>query len=445
MERTRVDDVRSVPHDISAEEAVIGSLLLDDACFADVRYLTPGDFFSDTMATVFDVCKTLALRHTAVDAITVAQELDRRGKLEATGGAANLSRLIAATPTSLDAAYYAGIVHKLAVARALIIAGKEIGRIGSEPDLDIEDSIKKADNLLQGVRQSAVTGKLELVTPEMMADSMMGLLEHPQTSLRYGFHDIDEMTTGIYPQDYVVIGARPSVGKTELMLEMSDIMATKQQKYVLFASTEMGRNPVLERHFSRNTHISVRELRKMQLNEEEERAFMAAVGDLSETHIYYLFGRRSSDSIWDNARMMKETIGLDCIFVDYLQLLSDCFRGGRDNHATMVGMVSHNLKGISTELNVPVVVASQLSRDVERRDNKRPMLSDLRESGDIEQDADVVLLLHREELYSTAMPDDKGRLEVMMAKHRQLGMGTKPAVLQWIPDQYRYGDAYEGT
>jgi replicative DNA helicase len=225
------------------------------------------------------------------------------------------------------------------------------------------------------------------------------------------------------------------------MLTIADNIARTGKK-VLFASTEMGITPVLERHIAKTLRISVRNFRRreFQLDADMEKKFFSGSGELESIPVYYLFGSRSSESIWQNARKMQEQYGLDAIFVDYLQLLTDC-RRGKDNHAVQVGLVSHNLKDITKDLNVPVVVASQLNRLLEYRESKRPMLADLRESGDIEQDADVVFLLHRPELYPECPAGDRGVLEMMMAKNRQLGTAESPVRLQWIPEQYRYGNA----
>lgn len=430
--------------DIDAEEGVNGSLLIDSDAFNEVKFLTPGDFASEQNSLVFQAAVTLHGRGDAIDQITVATELERTGKLTMAGGAAYLSHLISSVPTSLDIGHYANIVHRLSVSRSLIAAASQIAAIGYEALPDAEDSVKRAAATINAVKKRASVQKFDIVTPEAMGKVMLDMLENGQPSLSWGYSDLDELTIGIYAQDYVVFGSRPSVGKTELMLGIAENVGRAGKK-ALFASTEMGINPVIERYIAKQLQISVRDFRrrKMQkeLGEDLESLFIKASGAITEIPVYYLFGRRSSDSIWENARKMQELYGLDCIFVDYLQLLTDCYRGGRDNHSVQVGQVSHNLKAITQDLNVPVIVASQLNRDVERRDNKRPMLADLRESGDIEQDADVVFLLHRPGLYKGYMITDKGKLEIMMAKNRQLGMADHIIRLQWLAEKYRYGNA----
>ena len=439
-----MESTRLVPHNIEAEEGVTGSLLIDGECLNEVTFLQPSDFFSETNRIIFKACRDIDARNTAIDQITVAEELERQGNLQIAGGAAYLSHLISSTPTSLDIGHYANIVHRLSLSRALISAASQIAMLGYDAAPDIENGIKQAGVIIETVKKRAGNNKLEITTPAMMSSKMLDILQHGAPSLSWGFIDLDAVTTGIYAQDYIVIGARPSVGKTEMMIETAENIGRTGKK-VLFASTEMGINPVLERYIAKQLQMSIRELRKRELqpelNEDVEQHYMAASVRLSELPVYYLFGKRSSDSIAMNARKMQELYGLDCIFVDYLQLLTDCYRGGRDNHSVQVGQVSHNLKAITSDLNVPVIVASQLNRLVEYRENKRPMLADLRESGDIEQDADVVFLLHRPELYSDYEITDKGKLEIMMAKNRQLGMAEHPVKLQWIPDRYKYGNA----
>jgi replicative DNA helicase len=208
----------------------------------------------------------------------------------------------------------------------------------------------------------------------------------------------------------------------------------------------MPMNPVVERYISRVLSISVRQFRERktgEMDEATEKRYLEYAGQLENLPVYYLFGKRSSDSIWENARKMQEKYGLDAIFVDYLQLLTDCNRG-KENHSVAVGIVSHNLKAMGQSLNVPVIVASQLNRSIEHRDDKRPMLFDLRESGDIEQDADVVFLLNRPELYPDeyghVADEDRGVLEIIMAKNRQLGTDTNIVKLQWVADKYHYAD-----
>ncbi len=431
-----MSEAQQVPFNIDAEEAVNGSLLIDGECLKEVQFLKPSDFFSSQNRLIFTACLECAKRYEAINIITVASELDRTRKLKDAGGAAYLSHLSGMVPTSLDAPYYAGIVHRLSIARGLINSASQIAAIGYEASPDTEGALSRATAILDTVKKEAGAMKSELVTPDMMGEKMLDMLNDGQSSISWGFADLDEVTTGIYPQDYIVIGARPSVGKTELQIEVAEKMAG-QKKTVLFASTEMHINPVLERYIARALKISIRDLRKRVFDLEQQDKFMKAADAITGIPIYYLFGKRSSENIWMNARKMKEQYGLDAVFVDYLQLLTDCNKG-KDNHAVQVGLVSHTLKAISQDLNVPVIVASQLNRLVEYREVKRPMLADLRESGDIEQDADVVFLLHRPELYPGFNAADKGVLELMMAKHRQLGQAEAPVKLQWVPQNHCY-------
>lgn len=440
---------RLPPYSMESEEGVTGSMLIGGN-FTEIKFLKPGDFYSDQNRLIFQACFDVFKRDEAIDQITVTEELHRTGKLEEAGGAAYLSHLIANTPTSLDAPYYANIVHRLSIARQLIQSSSQIASLGYDADTDVDSVLKKAFDILDGVRKGANVNKFEVVTPAEMSTAMLDLLNKGQESLSWGFIDLDKITTGIYPQDYVIIGARPSVGKTQIMLEVAENIAMCGKK-VLFVSTEMPMNPVIERHISRTLGISVRSFRERKispdnpLDEKTEKDYVTKAGLLNDIPIYYLFGKRSSDSIFENAQKMKEKYGLDAIFVDYLQLLTDCNKG-RDNHSVAVGVVSHNLKSIGQSLNVPIVVASQLNRSLESRVDKRPMLSDLRESGDIEQDADVVFLLNRPELYpdenGQVAAADKGVLELIMAKNRQLGTGESIVKLEWRPDAFRYGNKY---
>ncbi len=262
-----------------------------------------------------------------------------------------------------------------------------------------------------------------------MAVTMLDIFQQGEPFLKWALYDLDEITTGIYQQDYIIVAGRPSMGKTELLLSVAENVE-KQGKKVLVASGEMGKNPILERYASKQLKMSVRDFRKRQITLDQEAQYMEAVGNLSQCSIYYLFGNRTSDNVWSQATKMKESIGMDILFIDYLQLLRDCWERG-ESKATAVGRVSANIRAMTADLNVPVIVASQLNRAVEYRDDKVPPLSALRESGNLEQDADVVLMVHRPDQYRNETETQPGQTEIYMAKNRQLGYSPKPVILQW--------------
>jgi replicative DNA helicase len=430
-------ETRLPPNQRDAEESVIGSLLIDASCLSKVSFLKPDDFFSECRS-IYEVCVQLNERHEKINQITVAIELNRQGKLVSSGGSAYLSTLIANTPTSLDAEHYANIVHRMSVSRRIISAASSISELGYSESPDTDGMIKQARDILSKVEAQAGIRKLDIVTPHEMGNAMLNMLQVGTPSLRWGFKELDRVTMGLYPGDYILIGARPSTGKTQLMLNAAKNIALCG-KSVLFASTEMGMGPVIERYIAEQLGISVRQLRDRSFTLEQEERFMEASGTLSQLPVYYLYGSRSSDSIWRQASKMQEIYGLDVVFIDYLQLLDDCYEGG-DSQNVRVSKVSKNIKSMQNDLGVPVVVASQLSRGLENRDDKAPKLQDLRDSGSLEQDADTVLLLHRPEFYVKDMERErlKGTLEILMAKNRQLGTDINFCKLKWIEAEHRY-------
>jgi len=428
---------RLPPHDQDAEEAVIGSLLIDGSAIRLVaESLKPSDFYHEQNRWIYQACLSIHERREAINQITVAQELSRQGKLKDCGGAAHLSYLISICPTSLDIEHYAAIVRRLSSCRQMIALGGTLASLGYEAAPDTNEMIDKGFGLFDQYRKENTSFE-ELITPYQAAGEVIGLISkynEPGHAMSWGFRDLDDITTGIYPE-FVIVGARPSVGKTQIMKDIAENVAT-QGKTVLFASAEMSISALMERKIARELGISVKEIRRHGIPEEHMDRVVELSGQVSESQIYYLPRGVSSRDIYNQAKRMKETIGLDILFVDYLQFLNDCWATGRENQNVRVGEVCKRLKSIVNDLEIPVIVASQLSRSLEHRaeDSRKPNLADLRDSGNIEQDADVVFLLWRD-------PDDDRILEVKMAKNRQLG--DAPAIkLIWLPDRHRYGDIY---
>jgi len=427
------------PHNIDAEESVIGSLLIDGGCIRLLN-LSSADFYSGRNSFIYSACQNLRVRQEGINQITIAQELNRIGKLESSGGAAYLSHLISICPTSLDAEHYAGIVKALSVNRQMIKLAGEISTLGYSEDTDSRKLISQMNTLSQDFTRNHLKFD-NLVNPRQAGGKVFDLIEKynkPNHSLSYGFRDIDEITSGISvtSPEYIVIGARPSVGKTEFMLEVALHLA-KQDKSILFASVEMKAEGLLERQTAQALRISVKELRRSGVPEKLTGDVSDLAARISEQKIYYLERGSTSQDIYNEASKLKDTVGLDIVFVDYLQHLEDCWSENKDSQVTRVGRASRKLVSIKKDLGVPVIAASQLSRASEIRTDKFPVLSDLRESGNIEQDADVVFLLHR-----AKDADDNGNpliLQVGMAKNRQLGW-AKTQKLMWLEDKFRYGD-----
>lgn len=432
------------PHDLDAEEAVVSSLLIDGAAIRLVRdSLKPDDFYSEIPRLIYTACLNLDKGGEAINQITVAQQLTQQGNLELCGGAAYLSHLISMCPTSLDIESYARVVVELSTRHQLINAGREIAGLGYQGKSDLVTDLDTATEVVDKVRRKAKFMKSDIIDPRIVGDSLLGFLNdvrENKTAMSWGFLDIDKITTGIYPQEYIIIGGRPGMGKTQLVLQIAQNLAN-QGKVGLFVSLEMGLRAILEREIAMGCGISILELRRREIADDKRQDIADLAGEVSERPLYYLTQDRTSAEVAAEARWLKGNRGLDFLMLDYIQLLRDC-RGTLSSHMTthhLISNASKTLKAIARELDIPVVVCSQLNREVESREKKRPRLSDLKESGSLEEDADVVFLLYRDELYNSKT-EDKGVMEARMAKNRQLGQ-AKAIKLQWLKDGHRYANS----
>ena len=422
------------PHDIDAEEAVIGSLLIDGtAIYKIATFLNQQDFYSEQNMWMYGACLSLYQRNEAINQITVAQELDRQGKLEACGGAANLSHLIANCPTSLDIEHYAQIVYRLSVMRHLINAAGEIAAIGHEADPDVDASLNRAESALFRLRRGQsprdfihIRQVLDKYFETPPAPEVAGYPE-PISQVLTGFTKVDEFLGGFQPSDLIIIAGRPSMGKTSFALSITRNIAVEQKACVALFSMEMAREPLVLRLLSSESGIDSRRVRLgLHLNEDEEERIMEATGRLSEAPIYI------DDSpqlrvveMRSKARRLHYERGINLIITDYLQLMQGDGRG--ENRVQEISYISRSLKALARELNVPVLAVSQLSRAVEWRASHRPQLHDLRESGSLEQDADLVMFIYRDDYYYTKeewrnqYPDKdypQGIANIIIAKHR---------------------------
>jgi len=423
------------PHDIDAEEAVIGSLLIDGAAIYKIAtFLQQEDFYHEQSQWIYGACLSLYEHDEAINQITVAQELARQEKLEACGGAACLSRLISNCPTSLDIEHYARIVFRLSIMRRLITAARQIAAIGYQADPDVDASLSRAEDVLFRLRhgqsprdfvhiRQVLDKYFETAAPAPEAEG------YPKELISYvlsSFTGLDEFLGGFQRSDLIIIAGRPSMGKTSLALTIARNAAVEQGACVALFSLEMAREPLVLRMLASESGVNSRRLRLGLPNEEEEKRIMEATGCLSEAPIYI------DDSpqlrvveMRSKARRLHYERGINLIIVDYLQLMQGDGRG--ESRVQEISFISRSLKALARELDVPVLAVSQLSRAVEWRALHIPQLSDLRESGTIEQDADVVLFIYRDEYYYTVdewqnlHPDkDYPRqiADIIIAKHR---------------------------
>jgi replicative DNA helicase len=430
-----VNDVRLPPNNNDAEESVIGSLLIDGtAIFQIADFLQPADFYYEQNRWLYEAAVALYQRDEAINQVTLAQELSRRGRLESCGGAARLSYLVSVCPTSLDIEHYARIVYRLSVMRQLISAGDRIASIGYESGPDVEDSMARAEGLLFKLRRGQGTGDLTHI--RQVLDKYFE--ETPATTgekaerLPYvlsSFAGLDEFLGGFQRSDLVIVAGRPSMGKTSLALNIARNAAVEHRACVALFSLEMARDSLVLRLLSSESGVNSRRVKFGQHTEDEERRVIEATGVLSEAPIYLddtpmlRMGEMRSKAL----RLNYER-GIDMVIIDYLQLMQGESTGRGENRVQEISYICRSLKALARELNAPVLAVSQLSRAVEWRASHEPQLSDLRESGSIEQDADVVLFIYRDEYYFkseeewvAAHPDreyPREEADVIIAKHR---------------------------
>jgi len=399
--------------DIDAEKAVLGSVVIDGYVFKNVSFLKPQDFSLPDHQVIWSAMSDMARDNTPIDYITLGNYMD---KLKSHPPHTYLNELSMAVPTSLDAEHYARIV-------------KEHSRHNQ--------AIKYAEqgdyvSLEKVLKDTATASKL--FTGSDIADDMISLQSiEAYRPIPYGYEQLDASTTGMHKGSLIVVGARPSMGKSQLLLEIW-LHALSIGKRALFISLEMSRVFVAERLLAIMGGIGTKDLRTGQLNMDKIGAIADASGRVSEYDLGLICSASSTSDIRATVSKMG---GVDLVLVDYLQMLKDCSDSSKgDNPTQRVGYASKQLKSISLEYDIPLVIASQLSRAVEARADKHPMLSDLRDSGEIEQDADVVLLLYREDYYSN---NNAGTLEIARAKDRQMGAG-RPVTLYWDASKFRYNN-----
>ncbi len=433
---------RLPPHDLEAEEAVIAALMIDsDAFLAVYPILKPADFFREKNGWVYEACISLWNRDEAINQITVAHELAQKDRLQDAGGQAYLADTIRHLPTSLGAEFYARIVKRDATYRGLIHASTAIMQMAYEAPAEVEQVFSRAEDLLQRLRGGESFRDFvhirELLSSYLDQDAEE--IERQELSaIRTGYNDLDMLLTGLKRSDLVIIGARPSVGKSSFALGIARNAAVNQHANVGFFSLEMSGEQLAIRLLSAESGVDASRLRLGQNTEPEERRIIAASGTLSEANIWFDDSPvlTAAEVRAKARRLAGEAKRLDLIIIDYLQLMQGEGTYGRENRVQEISFISRTLKNLARELDVPILALAQLSRAIENRHPRTPMLSDLRDSGSIEQDADIVMFLSREELYVTPeqwaeqhpdLPESaypRGVAEVIIAKHRNGPTGT---------------------
>ncbi len=431
---------RIPPHNLEAEESLLGAMLLSrDAIASAMEICKPEDFYKQSHGHIFTAITSLFSQGEPADWVTVTEELRRRDLLESIGDPSVFVSLQANTPSIGNAEHYAKIIEEHALLRRLVSVAAEINELGYSLPEDVSEVLDKAESLVFDVAQRRVTDSM---TPlrDLLGDSLDHLEQlfsrgESITGLATGYVDLDEQLAGLQPSNLVVVGARPAMGKTAFALGMVAHAGIRLNKPVLLFSLEMSHLELTQRLLSSEAKVDANRMRTGKLHEADWSKIGNAISRMSEAPIF--IDDNPNLTVMDiraRARRLKSREGLSLVVIDYLQLMTG--RHGAENRQVEVSEISRGLKILARELEVPVVALSQLSRGLEQRQDKRPMLADLRESGSIEQDSDVVLFLYRDEVYTPDSTENRGKAEVITAKHRNGPTGVTQ--LAFIGHQARF-------
>ena len=445
------DNVRSMPvpvsakvppHNIEAEASLLGAMLLTvDAIIDATQIVEAAHFYKPVHQSIFTAITALYAQGEAVDVITVNDELKRAGLDDSVAGTGALMSLSAGTPAATNASHYARIVYEHAILRSLITTAHEIAEIGYSQPEDVQQAVDEAETMVFNVAQGRVTDSMAFMHDLLgeTLDDIEQLYDRGDaiTGTPTGFIDLDEITAGLQPSNLVVVGARPAMGKTSFALNLVAHAAMVEQRPVLLFSLEMSKLEISKRMLCSEAKVDATSIRNGRLKDDDWTKLAQAMGRLGKAQLW--IDDDPNITVMDiraKSRRLKSKVGdMGMVVVDYLQLMSG--RASAENRQVEISEISRGLKILARELECPVIALSQLSRGLEQRTDKRPMLADLRESGAIEQDADIVMFLYRDEVYN---PDsaDKGQAEVLIAKHRAGPTGV--VRLAWLGHQTRFAN-----
>jgi len=430
-----VDQLRIPPHSIEAEQSVLGGLLLDNQAWDRMGdLLVEGDFYRDEHRRIFRQIRNLLERAKPADVVTVAEALDGAGEADQTGGLAYLGELAANTPSAANIRRYAEIVRERSVLRKLVATADEIASDALNPmGREAETLLDEAERKIFQIAESGAGHNEGFVHINPLLTQVVEKIQelhdrdNPSdiTGVPSGFADLDQKTSGMQPGDLITVAGRPSMGKTAFALNVAENVAVETGLPVGVFSMEMGGAQLAMRMLASIGRLNSQSLRTGRMNDDEWSKLSFALGKLHEAPLYIdETGGLSPANLRARARRLARQYGgkLGLLVIDYIQLMSGNRPG--ENRATEVSEISRAIKSLAKELHVPIIALSQLSRKVEERTDKRPMMSDLRESGAIEQDADVILMMYRDEYYNRDNPDNKGLAEVIIGKQRNGPTGT---------------------
>lgn len=419
---------RMPPQNIEAEQAVLGAIFLEPSSLTSAsEILIPEDFYRAAHQKIFNVMLKLVDLGKAVDLITVSEELAVSNLLEDIGGVTYLSELAGSVPTAANIEYYARIVEEKSLLRRLIRTATGIAQDGYSREDEVETLLGEAEKKILEVSQRKNVGGFQNIKDVLVRTydniELLNSRVGEVTGVPTGFSELDRITAGFQRNDLIIVGARPSMGKTAFALNISQNVATKTDENVAIFSLEMGAEQLVMRMLCAEGNIDAQRLRTGSLTDEDWGKLTMAMGSLSNAGIFIDdTPSLRVNEIRSKARRLKQEQGLGMIIIDYLQLILGSGRSG-DNRQQEVSEISRSLKALARELEIPVIALSQLSRGVEQRQDKRPMMSDIRESGSIEQDADVVAFLYRDDYYDKES-EDKNIIEIIIAKQRNGPTGT---------------------
>ncbi|MQA93078.1 MAG: replicative DNA helicase [Streptosporangiales bacterium] len=424
---------RTPPHDVMAEQCVLGGMLLSkDAISEVVEVLRSSDFYRPAHQVIYDVAIDLYAKGEPADAVTVAAELTKRNEINRVGGAPYLHTLISSVPTAANAGYYARIVEERAILRRLVEVGTRIAQLGYTPDGEVDELVDQAQAEVYAVTEKRTADDYVLLSDIMHGtfDELEAIASHDgaMTGVPTGFSDLDGLTNGLHPGQMVIIAARPAVGKSTLALDFARAASIKNGLTSVIFSLEMGRNEITMRLLSAEARVPLHTMRSGTMTDDDWTRLARRMGEVAEAPLFIDDSpNMSMMEIRAKCRRLKQQHDLKLIIVDYLQLMSSPRR--LESRQQEVSEMSRALKLLAKELDVPVVALSQLNRGPEQRTDKKPQISDLRESGSLEQDADMVILLYREDVFEKESPR-AGEADLIVAKHRNGPTATVTVAFQ---------------
>lgn len=441
MAKSREPTGKIPPQNLDAEKSLLGAVLIDDEVLANISdRLKPNDFYDKRHAAVYGAMYRLYEHHKPIDLLTLSDEMAKKGELENVGGSAYLTELTNYVPTAAHAETYAEMIAQKAVRRRLIKASSDIAELGFDEDKNIQELLEKAEAELFSVSDTNV--KQDLVSLEQILTESFDRIEELHRDkgklrgLTTGWRDLDKMTAGLQRSDLIVLAARPAMGKSTLVSNLAYSLASREKQAVLFFSLEMSKEQLTDRMLAEAAGVDAWKIRTGDLSDGDFEKLSSAMGEMAEAPIY--IDDTPGLSVLEmrtKARRVAHNQPLGLIIVDYLQLMQGSGRGNDFNRVQEVSEISRGLKLIARELNVPVVALSQLSRSVESRSPQIPQLADLRESGSIEQDADIVMFIYREDYYNPET-DRQHITDLIIAKHRNGPTGR--IELYFHPERLRF-------